>query len=415
MARPRHARADDLRRATSAANQTVSARIARADHNSEQVNLIPFQKADFDLAAPTAKPAIVREPAQAEISETEWNFTFAPHDLRYARFVIEEYLGEAVAVNHIEIGGTEPGLLYIPTQADVLSLANNDVLEIAGGDVVEATYTDEFTQLQSGASRLLTRELTATYYNAVVSPIAYDFAAAAQWGRQHDSQGTHADRSRRTDHGGDRRLRPRSNATSPTSSRLKSSSTMAIRSCWKRPRTTTTPASSPRRSTPRPARKTGKLTVRKGDHVFLRYLDMQNTFPGHAVAREAVVYVNQPTDGRVRILETRTIPADPETKTPARPVYLPFDESAKNSSVAFEAPLTVEVIDPDAAKDSRSSVVVNLNTTDGATVAVKCEVSSAFRRTRHRRASRTGPFAKGGSSARSSCSSAARTAPPWCR
>jgi len=46
--------------------------------------------------------------------------------------------------------------------------------------------------------------------------------------------------------------------------------------------------------------------------------------------------------------------------------------------VAFEAPLTVEVIDPDAARDSASEVTVTLKTTDGAAVDVRCVVSGAL-------------------------------------
>jgi TolA-binding protein len=42
------------------------------------------------------------------------------------------------------------------------------------------------------------------------------------------------------------------------------------------------------------------------------------------------------------------------------------------AGVAFEAPFTVEVIDRDAAKDSRSKVVVKLQTTSGAVVDVEC-------------------------------------------
>ena len=40
------------------------------------------------------------------------------------------------------------------------------------------------------------------------------------------------------------------------------------------------------------------------------------------------------------------------------------------AGVAFEAPFTVEVIDRDAAKDSRSKVIVKLKTTSGAEVEV---------------------------------------------
>ena len=51
-----------------------------------------------------------------------------------------------------------------------------------------------------------------------------------------------------------------------------------------------------------------KIHVKRGDRVYLRYIDSQNTFPGHAVARESVVFVNQPTEGQVRIVETRVQP-----------------------------------------------------------------------------------------------------------
>ena len=37
----------------------------------------------------------------------------------------------------------------------------------------------------------------------------------------------------------------------------------------------------------------GKIVVKPGDRIFFRYLDEQNTVPGHAVIREAVVYVNR--------------------------------------------------------------------------------------------------------------------------
>lgn len=362
---------------TSNVNQTVSARMARANHNAEQVNLIPFQKDDFDLNSPLARPAIERKPTQAEISETEWNFTFDPHDLRFTRFVIEEYLGEAVAVNHFEIGGSEPGLFYIPTQADVLSLANNNVLEIAGGDVVEATYTDEFTQLQSGASRLLTRELTATYYNAVVSSIAYDFVR-----QNNGAVSTIRKELMRIDPGERITIEIVDYDRDQTNKPDKVQFEVIVNDGDPIPMEATEnddySGIFTKEIDTTAGKEDGKLTVKQGDRVYLRYLDMQNTFPGHAVPREAEVHVNQPTNGLVRILETRSLPGDPEKNTPDRIVYLPYDETLETSKVAFEAPLTVVVIDPDAAKDDRSKVTVHFQTTDGATVAVECEISSAY-------------------------------------
>ena len=129
----------------------------------------------MNLRGVTLKPATG---AGVVVADTDWEFRFPSIPLRFAKFVIHEYRGEAVAINHVEIGGPQPGDVYIPTKTDVLSLSNNDVLELAGGDVVTAAYTDEFTQAESGGSQLLNVKLTATYHNANVAPIAYDFSRA---------------------------------------------------------------------------------------------------------------------------------------------------------------------------------------------------------------------------------------------
>ena len=48
------------------------------------------------------------------------------------------------------------------------------------------------------------------------------------------------------------------------------------------------------------------------------------------------------------------------------------------SKVEYRLPLTVEVIDPDQAKDSRSTVLVEVITTQGAKIKVECVLSRAF-------------------------------------
>jgi len=125
----------------------------------------------------------------------------------------------------------------------------------------------------------------------------------------------------------------------------------------------------------------GKIVVKPGDRVFLRYRDMQNTIPGHAAFREAVVYVNEPTVGRVRVIETRATrpvqalgapPVDPTPIVRYMPAPVGDPDPKAVTSVAFEAPFTVEVIDRDAAKDSRGKVIVKLKTTAGAEVEVEC-------------------------------------------
>ena len=107
----------------------------------------------------------------------------------------------------------------------------------------------------------------------------------------------------------------------------------------------------------------GKLKVAPGDRVNLRYVDPQNTFPGHSFPREGLVFVRKPTDGYVRIVETRFVPT---ASGGASPTYLSRpDEVPEVSGFAYEMPLTVEVIDPDAAKDSLSKTTVKVVVGEG--------------------------------------------------
>jgi TolA-binding protein len=158
-------------------SQGVTATRARANLKSANVILARFRATDFDVDDSVAKTApVAKVGAGVEVVALDdvWEFRFPLQEMRYVRLVANEYRGEALAINHVEIGnGAE---LYIPTDQDVLSLSTNDVLEIAAGDVVRATYTDEFTQNQLGSSQLLTRTLTATYFDATLAAIAYDFA-----------------------------------------------------------------------------------------------------------------------------------------------------------------------------------------------------------------------------------------------
>ena len=113
------------------------------------------------------------------VGPTEWEFRFPSQELRYVRLVANEYLGEALAISNVEIAGSEAKdaaeVVYIPTKEDVLSLAANATLEIAAGDQITATYTDETTLNDLAGSQLLKGKLQATYFNARVEPIAYDF------------------------------------------------------------------------------------------------------------------------------------------------------------------------------------------------------------------------------------------------
>ncbi len=329
-----------------------------------------------------------------------WEFRFPSNDLRYVRFKVNEYLGDAIAVNHVEIGGrgiahskVEAGKaaddverLYIPTESDVLELSNNNTLEIAGGDVVTAGYTDEFTQNENSSSVLLSEKLFATYFNASVGAINYDFQRLDNGQVQNiEKIVVRADPGERfvvsiTDYDldttiGQDTLEFEVSVNDGEPIKLSAIERELTFSGTFTKEIDTVLAGS---SAAEADNTEGKLKVKPGDRIVIRYLDAQNTFPGHSVKRESVVYANKPSAAQIRIVETRVVPGNPKQNTAPQAVYLK-EADAKDrkevTHVAFEAPLTIEVIDPDMAKDSKSEVLVTLTTTDGAKIEARCVIS----------------------------------------
>jgi TolA-binding protein len=302
-----------------------------------------------------------------------WEFRFPEREIRYTKVVVNEYVGDAVAISQIEVGNADNGETQIPTDSDILSLASNDVLEIAAGDRVVATYTDEYTLNELNTAQLLTRELTATYHNGEVNAISYSLSASG-------TGGVNAQRKElmRVDPG--ERIvvevvdydEDRSNDIDTITVdvvvndgdpiQLDATETGPNTGIFTREIDTTSTDAE------------GKLTVKNGDVVYLRYLDSQNTFPGHTVPRERMVFVNEPTDARVRIIPS--LAQRTSSTTPASVQYLPESENQDSAAVAFDAPLLVEVIDPDMAKDTGSTVTVALVTTGGSVVFVDCVISN---------------------------------------
>ncbi len=332
------------------------------------------------------------EPAKGECVVQEgadWEFRFPTRDLRYVKLVCHEFLGEALAIRNVEVSGEKQTEPYIPTEEDVLALANNEVLEIAGGDNVMATYTDEVTLNDAVASQLLSQKLQATYFNARVAAISYDFERSSSsqvYTNRKDLK--RVDPSERivveiTDYDEDRTdqqdtitFQVQINEQQGIS--LEATETTANSGIFTKEIDTAVDSAEPESKTKSEAAANMVLAVKAGDRITLRYMDTHNTFPGHTVPREETVLVPEPTAARVRVLETRVVPAPKDSKQPPQVIVLPMNKNVETSAVAFEAPLTVEVIDPDAAKDSRSTAMVKLTTTDGAEVDVNCRISSLY-------------------------------------
>jgi TolA-binding protein len=321
------------------------------------------------------------EGSRVILSDRAWEFRFAPINVRFTRFVINEYLGEAVAVNHVEVSGEDVSKPYIPTETDVLALSGNDQLEIAGGDVVRATYTDEVTQANSGGSRLIAGQLQATYFNGTVAPVAYDFV------RERNGSVTPVRKRLKRVDPGDRlivEITDYDRDQSVTLDKLQFQVSVNDGEPITLTATETEENSGVFTKEVDTAAKTDgaaegeRLIVASGDRVNIRYLDEQNTFPGHSVPRESVVYVSYATEAKIRILESRVVLAREGSARAPQFVYQVPDGDSDVTKVAFEAPLTIEVVDPDAARDSRSEVIAKVTTSDGATVDVRCVVSSAF-------------------------------------
>ena len=327
----------------------------------------------MDLAGIELRPASGAGIIQRD---REWEFFFDPVQLRYARFQVDEYLGDSVAINHIEVANKDN--VFIPTEVDVSTLAENSTLEIAGGDVVLASYTDETSVATKGGSRLLTQKLQATYNDARVVPIGFDFERNAGGGVAQSRK-----ELLRVDPGDRVTFEVVDYDMDQTDQRDVVPVAIWLNGQkWKELEATETEEYS---GTFRVEVETSegeeddKLQIKQGDSIYCRYVDLQNTFPGHSVVREGVVFANEPTDGLVRIIGTRLTQPTADSEASPQPIYLPQLEGHEGPvGVDYFVPLTVEVIDPDAAKDSLSEVKVLVNAGTTNAVEVICRLSTQF-------------------------------------
>ena len=352
--------------------KSVEARRARENRQSATLTMRPFVAADFDPAtAPDIQKYSPVPPAEIKQEENRWTLSMPSRELRYIDFEFLEYRGDAIAISNVEINGG--GSKHMPPAADVLELAGNDILELAPGDTVKVSYLDELTAGAEQRNRLLTQSLTATYYNGEITPISYDFArdgaGSVRGARKELLRIEPGERIVAEvvdfdfDIGLDRdqvEVEVQINADPPF--KLSAIETGSSTGVFLAEIDTAAEATE------------GKIVVKQGDKVYLRYKDTQNTFPGHAFYRETIVLLNEPTEARIQIM-------DSETPVEGVPRLIPIDGPRPAdyvSKVEYRLPLTVEVIDPDQAKDSRSSVLVDVVTSQGATIHVECVLSRAF-------------------------------------
>jgi len=362
--------------------QGASAQRARENPNVEQVAMGSFRPDDFGEVVKQAGAAKEDKDIVEVIQKgSSWTFSTPSAHVRHVQFVFNEFIGQSLAVNQVTI--KEGDKVLVPTEADVLEMAENDVLEINAGDLVTASYLDEFAR-GGRKNRLLTNQLTATYYNASIKPIAYEFSKTGKGAIQQQVKDLmRIDPGERivlevTDYDMDVSSEVDKVPVQFVLNNDEPVDGVAVETGENTGifRTQIDTASEPQEVKEGEA---PKLVVKQGDRVNLSYVDPQNTFPGHSHARKAVVFVREPTEGSVRIIETRHIR---DVGGSAKSVYLPKSEEAPEVvGFAYEMPLTVEVIDPDAAKDSLSTTRVTVEVGEGnATrkVELECQLSSSF-------------------------------------
>ena len=352
--------------------KSVEAKRARENRQSASLTMRPFVAADFDPSTVADIQNFTPAPAASIKQEgNQWTLSMPSRELRFIDFEFLEYRGEAIAINNIEITGG--GAKHMPPAADVLELASNDILELAPGDTVEVSYLDELTAGAEQRNRLLSQSLTATYYNGEITPISYDFArdgsGSISGSRKELLRIEPGDRIVAEvvdfdfDTGLDRdqvEVEVQINADPPF--KLSATETGSSTGIFLAEIDTAAEAAE------------GKIVVKQGDKIYLRYKDIQNTFPGHSFYRETTVLLNEPTEGRIQIV-------DSETPVEGAPRLIPVESPRPTdyvSKVEYRLPLTIEVIDPDQARDSRSTVLVDVVTSQGPTIQVECVLSRAF-------------------------------------
>ena len=94
-------------------------------------------------------------------------------EARYVRIFIEKFTGTAPRIAEIEVSDAA-GAVLIPTKGEA-NVAGGESLRLTPSDRITAAYEDEVSIASLGKPRTLTQQLQATYYNATIDFVAYDF------------------------------------------------------------------------------------------------------------------------------------------------------------------------------------------------------------------------------------------------
>ncbi|HEV7404151.1 MAG TPA: tetratricopeptide repeat protein [Chthoniobacteraceae bacterium] len=333
--------------------------------------------ADWKTVAATAKftGATPEQTARIE-TKTEKNDTSASIKLdggegRYVRLFIEKFSGTSPRIAEIELTDTTGGLL-IPAKADEPVTAG-EALRLTPSDRISATYEDETSMASVGKARTLNQQLQATYYNGKIDFIAYEFKA--QKGQSVPEK--YVKQVRRVDPGqrvivriqdydadvSDQRdtVKFTLKASDGTETQLEATETEPFTGVFTKEIDIWS------------AEHPNGLKLAPGTKLEAVYLDTQNTDPGAPINRTAYLEPVTPGDVVAAFVQT-TVDYDANGNEKFQ-----FKSAGADAPpikpVAFRVPLTFEIIDPAAAKDSFSEIKATLTTSGGSSVEVICPLA----------------------------------------
>jgi TolA-binding protein len=312
------------------------------------------------------------------VTTNSGNFTSASIQLtnasgRYVRLFIEKFSGTAPRIAEIEVKDAA-GTLLIPTKSEAEAVAG-DSLRLTPSDRVTAAYDDETSMISQGKPRALSQSLVATYYNAQIGYIAYDFKPVAG----QNIPETYVKQVRRVEPGQRVIVRVTDYDADNTDKRDKIKFTLKTSDGQeqKLEATETEPFTGvfTKELDIWSEKRTNGFKLGPGVSLDALYLDEQNTDPGAPTTRATHLEAAAPGDVKVAF-----VPSAVKLRADGTELYTYASTLDTNApaikAVAFRPPLTFEIIDPEAARDSFSEVKATLTTSGGSTVEVICPLSN---------------------------------------
>jgi TolA-binding protein len=294
---------------------------------------------------------------------------------RYVRILIEKFSGTAPRIAEVRIQNPD-GIALIPRdQTAAPTPAVVEGLRLTPSDRITATYDDEVNIVSLGKPRSLSQQLQATYYNAKLDFIAYEFSAAN--GQNIPDRLTKQVRRvtpgqrfviRITDYDADSsEERDKVKFTLKTSDGKPEKELEAIETepfsgvftkevdIWSEERTE-------------------GIKLEQGVLLEATYEDRQNTDPGAPVKRFATLEAASNVEPLIAFARSSA------SIDKAGREILEFNSSLESDAppiktVAFRPPLTIEIVHPTMARDSFSEITVNLATSGGASIDVVCPIA----------------------------------------